>query len=330
MKSISRILSAALFCAPICALAAGPVATTSGSNLTAFNPSNSYNNQWATMTNGRYDGNTTAKVDFGNCNAVVLRCAQPKCANGGCADMNIASSIVAGCVQSNNSCKQYGDDLINYMAAQLVASSNAKINEQNVAAANAAAAAAQSAQLEQQQQMQQMQSEMQNQMYQMQQQMAQQQAESAAQLQAALAQQAAQSQAALDDMRAAATAAATQNEAGVSSYQQDAIDRGVSLDVLERQKITGQIMTEIENAETSLATVKKVMNDAFNYARCDMRGNNCEGPKRVKRWRELADNFVEPYDNTIDKIYDALMLAQTVGVDLSQIYLMLNNSCNSW
>ena len=323
MKNLSRILSIMLCFAPVAFASAGPVATTAGSNLTAYNPSTANNNQWATMSNGHYNGNTSAKADFGNCNALVLRCAQPKCSNGGCGDMSVASAIVTGCVQSNSSCKQYGDDLVQYMSAQLVASSNAKINEQNMAAQQAAAAAAA-------QQSQQQMQEMQYQMQQMQQQMAQQQAESQQQLQAALAQQAAQSQAALDEMKSAATASAMENEAGISAYQQDAINRGISTDVLERQKITGQIMTEIENAEASLKEIKVAMNTAFEYAKCDARGNNCEGPKRVKKWRELATEFLTPYDNTIDKIYDALELAQLVGVNLSDIYMMLNNSCNRW
>ena len=305
--------------APVAYVSAAPVATTAGSNLTAFNPSNANNNQWATMSNGRYDANVSAKADFGNCNALILRCAQPKCSNGGCGDMSVASAIVKGCVQSNSSCKQYGDDLVSYMSAQLVANSNAKINEQNVAAANAAA-----------QQSQQQMAVMQQQMQQMQYQMQQQQAESQQQLQAALAQQQAQSQAALESMKVAATEAAKQNEAGVSAYQQDAINRGISTDILERQKIAGQVMTEIENAETSLKEVKVAMNAAFEYAKCDARGNNCEGPKRVKKWRELALEFLTPYDNTIDKIYDGLVIAQTVGIPLSDIYMMLNNSCNSW
>lgn len=329
MRLLSRILIVCLCCAPALA-AAAPVATTAGSNLTAYNPSNSYNNQWATVSNSRYDGNTSAKVDFGNCNAVILRCAQPKCANGGCTDDAIASAIVDGCVKANSKCKQYGDDLVQYMTAQLVASSNAKINEQQAAIATAqaqaeaqaaaAAAAAQSEQL----------SQMQSQMYQMQQQMAQQQQESAMALQEALAQQAAQSQAALDAMKSAATDAAQQTEAGITSYQQEAINRGISKEVLERQTITGQIQTEIEDAEVSLKAAKSAMQNSFNYAGCDARGNNCTGPKRIKKWRELATGFLEPYDNTIDKIYDALVTAQTVGVDLSQIYMMLNNSCNSW
>ena len=324
MNKLSRILTIMLCFAPVAFASAGPVATTAGSNLTAYNPSNANNNQWATMSNGRYDGNNgTAKADFGNCNALILRCAQPKCANGGCTDMAIANAIVAGCVQSNSSCKQYGDDLVSYMSAQLVASSNAKINAQNAAAQQAAAAAAA-------QQSQQQMQEMQYQMQQMQQQMAQQQAQSQQQLQEALAQQAAQSQAAIENMKSAATTAAMENEAGISAYQQDAINRGISADVLERQKITGQIMTEIENAEVSLKEVKIAMNSAFEYAKCDVRGNNCDGPKRVKKWRELATDFLEPYDRTIDKVYDALELAQIVGVNLSDIYMMLNNSCNRW
>lgn len=330
MKNLSRILIVCLGVIPAFSAGGAPVATTSGSNLTAFNPSTANNNQWATMTNGRYDTNTSAKVDFGNCNAVVLRCAQPKCGNGGCTDYTIAEQIVAGCVKSNDKCKQYGDDLINFMTAQLVSSSNAKLNQQQMQLEQAriqaeaqAAAAASNAQSEQI-------SQMQNQMYQMQQQMAQQQAESAQQLQAALSQQAAQSAAALEEMKSAATAAAQQTEAGITSYQQEAINRGISEDVLARQQITGQVMTEIENADVSLKAVQTAMQNAFNYAGCDARGNNCTGPKRVKKWRELATGFIDPYDNTIDKIYDALIIAQTVGVDLSQIYMMLNDSCNSW
>lgn len=326
MKNLSRILSVMLCFAPlVTANAAGPVATTAGSNLTAYNPSNAMNNQWANLSNGRYDSANapSAKADFGNCNALILRCAQPKCANGGCSDASVAAAIVKGCVQSNKTCAQYGDDLVEYMSAQLVASSNAKINEQQMAAQQAAAAAAQQ---QSEQQMQQMQYQMQ----QMQEQMAQQQAESAQQLQAALAEQAAQNQAALESMKTAATESAKETEAGVSAYQQDAINRGVSEDILARQTITGQIMTEIENAEVSLKAVKTAMNTAFEYAGCDARGNNCSGPKRVKKWRELATEFLTPYDNAIDNIYDALVIAQTVGVDLSQIYMMLNNSCNRW
>ena len=319
MKNLSRILIGLLCFAPFAYASAAPVATTNGSNLTSFNPSTAYNNQWASMSNGRYDSNATAKADFKNCEAVVTRCASPSCSKGGCTDITVAGAIVNGCVQSNESCKQYGQDLINSVAAQLVASSNAKINEQNVAAQQAAS-----------QQSQQQIQQMQYQMQQMQQQMADQQEQSQQQIQAALAQQAAQSQNAIESMRVAATDAAKQNEAGISAYQQEAINRGISNDVLERQKIGGQVLTELEDANVSLKEVKAAMETAFAYAKCDTHGNNCEGPKRVKKWRELAQEFIDPYYNTVEKVYGALQTAESAGVDMSQIYMMLSDSCNSW
>lgn len=326
MKTLSRILTICLCFAPLVNTGAwAVVATNAGNNLTAFNPSTANNNQWQNLTNGRQDLSPTAKADMDNCISVILRCAQPKCGSG-CNDLSLAGPIVNACVQSNDTCKQYGDNLTNTVAAQLVSKNNAKVNAQQAQAAAQAAAEAQAAQAAQQQQMQQMQKQMQ----QMQQQMQQQSAQSAQQLQEALAQQAQASQAALNEMKAAATEAAKQTESGVSAYQEEAIARGVSTDVLERQKVTGQILTEIQNAEVSLKEAQTAMNDAFEYAKCDARGNNCGVPKRIKRFREKALNFIDPYDNVVDKIYDALMVAQTVGVDLSEIYMMLNDSCNSW
>ena len=328
MKSLSRILAVMLFCAPVVPVHAAPVATTNGSNLTSFNPSNANNNQWATMTNGRYDTNNapSAKTDLGNCNSLILRCAQPKCANGGCAEISVATDIVEFCVKTNDSCKQYHDDLVKFMPSQLVATSNAKINEQNMALQQAKIQADAAANAQSQQQI----AAMQQQMQEMQNQMQQEREQNAQQLQQALAQQQAQQQDALNSMKTAATDAAKQTEAGISSYQQEAIARGISADILERQKISGQVITEIENAEVSLKEAKVAMSSSFDYAGCDTRGNNCDGPKRVKKWRELAQGFIDPYNNTIDKIYEALTVAQGVGVDLSDIYMMLNDSCNSW
>jgi len=331
MRNLSRILTVILCCAPVMSIAAGPVATTNGSNLTSFNPNNAYNNQWATISNGRYDSNDNiARADFGNCNAVVLRCAQPKCSGGGCTDASVAEQIVAGCVKSNDKCKQYGEDLIKYMTAQLVATSNARVNEQKMALeqakiqADAQAAAAANSQNEQ------MMAQMQNQMAQMQQQMAQQQEESNRQLQEALAQQQAQSAAALESMKTTATESAKENESGITSYQQEAIERGVSTDVIERKKITGQIMTEIEDSELKLKNVYAAMKNSFDYAKCDNRGNGCSAPTRIKKWRELARGFSEPYTDTLEKVYDAILTAMNVGVDVSQIYAMLSNACNNW
>lgn len=340
MKNVSRIFSAMVCSASLFAFGAyGAVATTAGSNLTAFNPSNSYNNQWTSMTNGRYDSSASAKADFGNCNAVVLRCAQPKCANGGCGEKGVAAAIVSGCVKSNDKCKQYGDDLINYMTAQLVASSQAKINAANAEqlqaaqqAAEQAQAAAQQAQMAQQQQIAEMQSNMQQQMMQMQQQMAEQSAQSAQAIADALAASQQQQQQAISEMKSAATTAAQAEMSGtvITADDREAISRGISADVLEREKVPGQIKTELEGATTALNEVKAAMKTAFEYAGCDNRGDNCSGPKRVKKWRELALEFIDPYDTVVSKISDALDVAQVLGVDLDDIYMMLNNSCNSW
>lgn len=342
MKNISRILSSVICSVSLFAFDAwGVVATTSGSNLTSYNPSNAYNNQWATATNARYDGgNVSAKADFGNCNAVVLRCAQPKCNNGGCTDPNVASAIVTGCVQSNAKCKQYGADLIQYMSAQLIASSTAKANAANaeqVAAAQAAAeqaqAAAAQAQMAQQQQIAQMQSDMQRQMMEMQQQMAEQNAQSAQQIKDALAQSQQQQANAISEIRTAtknATQAEITGPMTVNERDIDAVSRGVDNDVVERAKISKRVMAEIENADAALQQVYSTMQAAFEYAGCDNRGENCSGPKRIKKWRELASGFIEPYDTVVDQILTALETAQAVGVDVSDIYMMLNDSCNSW
>ena len=107
MKSILRVFTALLFTVPHVA-ANAVVPTTVGSNLTAFNNTMGAvnNNQGNSMTNGRASNpnTTTAPANFGNCNALIMRCAQPKCA--GCTSMDLAIPIVAGCVQSNDSCKQ--------------------------------------------------------------------------------------------------------------------------------------------------------------------------------------------------------------------------------
>lgn len=334
MRILSRILTICLCSAPfISGGAHAVVATNAGHNLTAYNPSNSNNNQWATLTNVRDNsGQPTARADFGNCNAVVMRCATPKCANGGCVDSEVAAAIVAGCVQSNSVCEKYGDDLISYMSAQLVANSTAKLNAASAEAAAAAAAAQNAASEQTAQQIAQMQANMQSQMAQIQQQMAQQNAQTQQQLQDALAAQAEQNAAALQNITASTqnTISPAVQTMTVTQPQESAIERGISSEILVRQQITGQIMTEIENAEVSLKATKTAMQNSFDYAGCDARGNNCTGPKRVKKWRELASGFLEPYDNTIDKIYDALINAQNVGVDLSQIYAMLDDTCSSW
>ncbi|MCL2749095.1 MAG: hypothetical protein FWE50_03400 [Alphaproteobacteria bacterium] len=287
--------------------------TTFTGNMGALN-----NNQWNSMMNPNPKGQGGATADFGNCNSLILRCAQPKCS--GCTSMELAIPIVNGCMQSNPSCKQYGDALIESMAAQLVSNANAKANEQMAAASEAAAmqAAAQgAAQMEQ----------MQMQMQQMQMEMAQQSAQSAMAVQAALEEQ---KQLAAEQAAAAATAQAAAQAAAPEQKVEAAAAMGVSSDVIARQQISGKIMTQMENAEVAMKNLNNTMQNIFDYARCDRNGNNCEGPRRVKAFKNKAGQFFEPYETVLDEIYDALILAQSLGVDITEIYMMLNNSCNVW
>ena len=324
MKLFKRFLLLILFFAPC--VAGAQVATTAGSNLTAWNGNSgaTNNNNWNTLMNNRTlaGGAGAPTADFGNCNSLIMRCAQPKCA--ACTSLEIAKPIVEGCVNSNKDCKKHGNDLVDFISAQIVANANAKIQQQQLAAQQAAASAA-AAQSNQQMQ------QMQMQMQQMQQQMQAQNAQQMASMQAALNEQKALVAQAQQEAAAAQQAKIDAQVApGVTVAQQAAIDSGVSDDVLVRQQISGQVMTEIENAEVQLKTLKATMQNAFEYAGCDARGNNCTGPKRVKMFKEKAMKFFEPYNTVLDSLYDALIIAQSVGVDITEIYLMLSNSCNSW
>ena len=345
MKSISKFLVVALTLVSVTPATAA-VATTAGSNLTAFNGASGAmnNNTWNTMMNTRGQANTSApRADFGNCNALILRCAQPKCASGGCTTMEIANPIVSGCVQSNATCKQYGDELVEYISAQLVASSTARANAQ---AAAAQTAAAQAAAQQTNEHLEQMQAQMQE----MQASMERQNAETANTLRDALAKQqemAATKAAGADTAPDPATTndtptftPATDDDAtdtdsqtitdGLTTAQKIAAKSGLSADLLAREQITGQIMSKIENAQTQLKALKAAMNDTFEYAGCDTSGNNCAGPKRVKTFKQRAMNFFDPYNAVLDELYDALIMAQSVGVDITDIYMMLNGTCNAW
>lgn len=321
MKLIKRILLFVLCALPT--VAGAQVATTAGNNLTAWNGNTgaTNNNNWNSLSNSRVTmaggGTNAPTADFGNCNSLILRCAQPKCS--GCTTMDLARSIVSGCVNSNPSCKKYGNDLIEYLSAQLVSSASAKAQQQQLAAQQAAAAS-------NSQQMQQMQAQMQQMQYEMQQQ-------NAAQMQ--------QMQAALDEQKqmvaaAQAEAAAAQQRAnavsdtGLTALQQNAIDIGVSNDVMMREQISGEILSKIESAEDALTRLEVAMQNTFNYAGCDARGDDCAGPNRVKTFKDKALSFIGPYEDIVDEMYEALETALAVGVDVSDVIMMLSGSCNKW
>ena len=327
MKSIAKFLLAVFSFAPAVAGAA-PVATTAGSNLTGYNGSSgsAIGNQWNTATNPRANATpSSVKADYGNCNALMLRCATPKCVGGGCSSMDVAKTIATGCVNANATCKKHGDGLIEFIAGQLVADSVADANKQAAAAqAQAQAAAAQ-----------QNNQAVQQQMASMQQQMAQMQQQNNAQL--------ASLQSALEESQRAAAAAqaqaATKSSAAsgesvgvaLTAAEENAVKSGVDTETIERAKITGQILTSMEGVDSALNQLKTNMRAAFKYGGCnEINGDNCEGPRRVKKFKELAMKFFEPYDALGTNLEDALIKAQSVGVDMSDIYMMLNGSCNRW
>lgn len=333
MKLFVRFLLVFL-CAVPC-VAGANVATTAGNNLTAWNGNSgaTNNNNWNQMMNSRSMATGPVgdkpKADFGNCNSLILRCAQPKCA--GCTTMDLARTIVAGCVNSNATCKKHGDDLIEFISAQIVADANADIQQQQLAAQNAAAqavAAQSSAQMQQmQQQMQQMQYEMQ-----------QQNAQQMAQMQAALDEQkqlVADAQKQVAEANASAVNAnvkvvTAQSTTQLTPEMEKAAATGVDADLLARNQINGQILSKIENAEVALKKLYDTMQTAFAYAGCDTRGNNCAGPKRVKVFKNKAQQFFRPYDEIVDESYEALEMALAVGVDVSDVIMMLSGACNQW
>ena len=322
-------------------LALAQVATTAGSNLTAWNGNMgaTNNNEWNQMMNPRGGGGAGANApaaDFGNCNALILRCAQPKCS--GCTTMDVARPIVAGCVNSNATCKKHGDALIDYITAQMVSTANSRAQEAQI---QAQAAAAQAAAAESNAQMQQMQMQMQ----QMQAQMAEQNQQQMQQMQAALEQQKAMTEAALAEAAAAAqqqvAPVATSTSSGgtvgdgtvgggLTAAQQQAAAAGVEADILVREQISGQILTKIEAAEIALKNLNTQMQETFRYAGCDVFGNNCAGPKRVKKFKEMALDYFRPYDEVVDNAYEALEMALAVGVDVSDVIMMLSGACNRW
>lgn len=345
MKFYSNLLYGAVFAA-IISPAVANVATTAGSNLTAYNGTGAMNNnQWNSLMNGRAGmSQNAAEANFGNCNAIVLRCASPKCASGGCTDMNVATAIVAGCVNSNQNCKQYGDDLVQYITAQVVAQSTAKVQEQQnalaLAQAQAEASAAASAAAAEQNNAQMV--AMQQQMAQMQQQMADSMAAMQEQMVAATESQNAQIQNALESRAAETptyagastapieTGAVIAGLEGLGVAEQLAAKNGISTDILVREQMGGQIETAIEDATLKMKELKQQLDAIIEYAGCDPSVTQCTGPKRVKKFKDMANEFFDPYEEVLDNMYDALILAMTLGIDVSDTIMLLSDACNIW
>ncbi|MDR0449631.1 MAG: hypothetical protein LBG89_04220, partial [Rickettsiales bacterium] len=231
-----------------------------------------------------------AGVSYNNCQALLRRCAVPKCAKG-CAEQELVLNIVAGCQSSLQpamalGCQQYAT-LSNALAAEIVSMG---VAAQKKAAAEASAQAAAAAQSNSQAEA------MQQQMAMMQQQMAAQAAESAA-----------QQQRMMDEMMAA------QRAAEVPDNRKE---------ILARDQASGQIMSEIDRMNGALDALKKSMTTAFDYAGCDYKGENCGEVRRVAAFREKANKYFDPFEEVVARVEDVVFMGEALGADLSNVYLL--------
>ena len=65
-------------------------------------------------------------ADFGNCEAMLRRCAAGRCPPGACTDMTLTMEIVQGCMISQTTgCQDHGDALVQSVTAQIVAQQTA-------------------------------------------------------------------------------------------------------------------------------------------------------------------------------------------------------------
>ena len=290
-----------------------------GGNLTEFTgdfgiiQQNHQNNMFNNRVGTGAAGAPTAS--FRNCVAALQRCVGQR----GSTDMAVVRPIVVGCLQgSTPECRGYGDDLINYVASNIVRvhQDRAQAAQQQLAAQQAAAAGAQNQQLQQQ-------------MAEMQQQLAQQQAQSQQQMQQMMAEQAA-NLAAQQAAMAAQQQQATATNPNPQSDMQRMAEAGVSADMIARQQQIGQILTQLDGVNTGLSAMRATVRDVMDYAGCNHNATECEGPRRVAVFRRKANAFFEPVDNVIDSLERALSMAMVMGVDISDIHMMLNNTCSQW
>ncbi|MCL1785526.1 MAG: hypothetical protein FWG39_00015 [Alphaproteobacteria bacterium] len=307
MKTPARIFA---LCSMLYALAHAPVCA---QNLTSFNDGGGAMNnaQWNATTNPRSAPGAPAAANFGNCDALIQRCAAPKCAGGRCSDMQVAVGIVNGCVMANETCKSYGDALVQSIAAQMVANSTVVARADAGNTANDAAA---------------------QQIELMRQELMRSQQETDRRMEAALTEQQEASrrmEAALAEQKQQAAAPAPTATISDSAVQIAAAS-GISADILVRQQAMGMIESKLDDVRSAMARVNASMDATFQYAGCGPRGDDCTGPRRAARFRQLANNFFDPYEEVLDSIYDALIMAQTLGVDITDIYMMLNGSCHVW
>jgi len=89
-------------------------------------------------------------------------------------------------------------------------------------------------------------------------------------------------------------------------------------------------MSSLDGVDAGLKSLKATVQEVIEYAGCDYNANSCTGPKRVAVFRKKARAFFEPYDNVLDALEGSLTTAMAAGVDVTEIYMMLTDSCNQW
>ena len=82
------------------------------------------------------------------------------------------------------------------------------------------------------------------------------------------------------------TASLSAGPIDLTAAQTLAAQSGVDANLLAREQISGEILSDIENAEVALKSAKAAMETAFEYAGCDSTGSNCAGPERVKVFKQ--------------------------------------------
>ena len=87
---------------------------------------------------------------------------------------------------------------------------------------------------------------------------------------------------------------------------------------------------EFKDATLKMKELKQTLDAIIEYAGCDPSVTKCTGPKRVKKFKDMANEFFDPYEGVLESMYDALVTAITVGIDVSDVVMLLSDSCNMW
>ena len=89
-------------------------------------------------------------------------------------------------------------------------------------------------------------------------------------------------------------------------------------------KISSFGATTHEEFSKALAQLKE---EKMVHLILDLQGN---GGGYLKAAVDMANDFFDPYEEVLDTMYDALILAMTLGIDVSDTIMLLSDACNIW